>query len=431
MDSVHALRHAFHEVPDVLLNSDCQAVLRDALVSLDVIDDGISGDALVVFVGPSGSGRSFVFNRFVGMAASAEGLIRPTTLQPVVSGSRPHTLRDFDGRFVVAPDAPSGLVCIDTPSWEHQPEGVMSALVHADRVVVVVSPGRYADASVASLWSEVSDRDALVVLNRAPVDSMDLANLVTSVRAVFNVEPLVVPEGATDGAHLRDELAAGVAANPERSSKAIMARSAISAARYIAGAVTKGGGEIGVVRDAVGRMVGIDRAMAGLSVHDTWVATRQALLDKVAKHIRDSDNDVVATCASPFARQILERLGPWDDSALRHDLDVWRDRCSVHHCEAASIRWRRGSAEQLIDHLSWKSAINGDVVLPRRYLRTMGKHRLGVVTSARDDLLGVVSGFVEGRRVAWLDTLTEIGQYQPGALLAAAELLNVDWQLDA
>jgi len=383
-----------------------------------------------VLAGPSGSGRSFIFNTIVGLNASPEGVLRPTTTDIVASGSGEPDAYDADGRYTVAPEAPRGFVFIDTPSWEHDPDTVRSTLTEADLVLVVVSPSRYGDASVASLWAEVQQAKSRVILNRVRGDEQERSTLLRSVRGIFDTGLIVVGEGEADPAVLREMVAASVGHRDEASSMTIMSHAAASAARFIAGTVTSNAPEIGAVRRAVEELPLLTASMPSLVVRDSWLATKQATVEMVARTIRDRDDDIVRGSKTQLGQRILDRLGSWDEATLDADLDLWRARCVDIHMQAASIRWRRRAAEQMVERLAWKSAINDDVVLPKRFLRIMGKQRAIVTDIGRDELSVLIAGSVEERRVGWLDLLSDLGSYQPGDLAGAADAMDSARRID-
>ncbi|VAV90532.1 hypothetical protein MNBD_ACTINO01-587, partial [hydrothermal vent metagenome] len=158
--------------------------------------------------------------------------------------------------------------------------------------------------------------------------------------------------------------------------------------------------------------------------------TKQSMVESVARRIRDRDDDVVRGSGTLLARRILDRLGPWDESVLDGDLDAWRDRCVNLHEAAASMRWRRTSGRQLIERLSWKSAINDDVVQSKRFLRIMGKEFPTVAGAVREELFILLEGSIEERRVRWLDVLAELGEYRPGVLTTLADSLDDEYRSD-
>ncbi|MCL1599319.1 MAG: hypothetical protein M3094_09055, partial [Actinomycetia bacterium] len=80
--------------------------------------------------------------------------------------------------------------------------------------------------------------------------------------------------------------------------------------------------------------------------------------------------------------------------------------------------------------LSWKSAINDDVVQSKRFLRIMGKEFPTVAAVVREELYILLEGSIEERRVRWLSVLAELGDYQPGVLTTLADSLEDAYRTD-
>lgn len=429
-DSVDPLEQALSEVPEVLLDRDERAVLGDARVSASILKAIEDDPKIVVFVGPSGAGRSFVFNRTIGLELSDEGVLRPTTTMIIGANAGSHTGVDAWGEITIVPDAPVGMTLFDTPSWEHDRHVVADVLSKADLAVLVVSPRRYADASVSELWAEMQAVPREIVLNRAPKDMDDRDQLVESIISIFGAVPVIVDEDVSDLSDLRTVLGERLENQRVVARRNIMRRCVSSAARFIARAVTNNAWQIAAVRSELQDAPMPEDARESLSVHDSWLATKQAMVESVARRIRDRDDDVVRGSGTPLAPRILGGLGPWDESTLDADLDAWRERCIDLHEEAASMRWRRASRRQLIERLSWKSAINDDVVQSKRFLRIMGKEFPAVADAVREELHILLEGSIEERRVRWLDVLADLGEYQPGSLIALAESLEDEERTD-
>ncbi|GMQ98555.1 MAG: hypothetical protein BMS9Abin17_1072 [Acidimicrobiia bacterium] len=418
MDGESELREALIRVPGLLLSTDDEAVRADALFSLDVHKRLTEDVAVVALVGPSGAGRSWLFNRLVKAAVSPVGPIRPTTTGLVAASTQDVVVTEVEVEVQIAPAGPDGIVLIDTPAWEHQPDVVRSVVARADAAVVVVSPSRYADASVAELWAEVSDK-ALLVLNRADPDPSMLELLHESVTGIFGCEPVVIHDGQAEISDLEDLLSARTSQD-NTPMRAITLAAARSAATYLARATAKMATDVQDVSLAVRQEEPFAVPPAVLSVSESWLATKQSMVEAVAKEIRDSDDRIVSRARSALGDRLLADMGLWGEKVLDVDLDLWRERCRELFVDEASIRWRRGPAEHLIDNYSWKIAINSNVVAPRRFNKILGRRRDDVAAVAHDELEILLAGSVEERRRRWSETLDTLGAYQPGILLALA-----------
>lgn len=141
---------------------------------------GFGSEATVVaLAGPTGGGKSTLFNALAGTELVASGRIRPTTsaATAAVWGDPPHELLDWLGvsiRHPVDSGGHEGLVLIDLPDFDSVQSGHR---LEADRLiglvdllVWVVDPQKYADASLhdAYLSPLRGHEEAMaVVLNQA------------------------------------------------------------------------------------------------------------------------------------------------------------------------------------------------------------------------------------------------------------------------
>jgi energy-coupling factor transporter ATP-binding protein EcfA2 len=171
----------------------------------------LSGDAgplLVVFAGPTGSGKSTLINSLAGLEFSETGPLRPTTTGPVVLAGNQH-ISMFDEISgiecrVIEGGAPilDSIALVDTPdldstSIENRAKAEI-LMDNADVVVFVTSAIRYADLVPWEVLRRASSRGAPVinVINRLGAGS---SGAVTDFRARLSregvdVEVVRVPE---------------------------------------------------------------------------------------------------------------------------------------------------------------------------------------------------------------------------------------------
>lgn len=156
---------------------------------------------LVLLVGPTGSGKSTIFNTIVGRAASPTGVLRPTTREAVVlvhpddrttllagtlAGMPPGQLR-----IVEDPSIAAGLALIDAPdidSVEHANRALADRLVEAaDLCLFATTAARYADQVPWTVLERVRERGLplIVIVNRLPPEAADRRDVLEDVRRLL------------------------------------------------------------------------------------------------------------------------------------------------------------------------------------------------------------------------------------------------------
>ncbi|HEX7221825.1 MAG TPA: GTPase domain-containing protein [Candidatus Limnocylindrales bacterium] len=156
---------------------------------------------VVLLLGPTGAGKSTLFNTIAGRAASPTGVLRPTTRSAVVLAHRDDegplrigALAGLDAvsiRVVADPAAEQGLALVDAPdvdSIEHANREIADRLVEAaDLCIFVTTAARYADRVPWNVLARVRERGLpiVVVVNRLPPDAADRAEVLADVRRLF------------------------------------------------------------------------------------------------------------------------------------------------------------------------------------------------------------------------------------------------------
>ena len=218
-------------------------VLRRELV--DQIDDYVlprlrqmESPLVMVVGGSTGAGKSTLVNSLLGETVSPAGVLRPTTLAPVLI-CHPDDLHWFEDarilpglarttgaqaaagslRLVPSPAQPAGLALLDAPDIDSVVEAnrvlARQLLAAADAWLFVTTAARNADAVPWELLHAARDRGPALslVLDRVPPEALEevaghLRSMVQE-RGLGGTEVLVVPEAPLDpdGALPADALA--------------------------------------------------------------------------------------------------------------------------------------------------------------------------------------------------------------------------------
>jgi energy-coupling factor transporter ATP-binding protein EcfA2 len=201
--------------------------LRDHLARhLRVRARSLESPLVVLLLGPTGAGKSTLFNTIAGRPLSPTGVLRPTTRTAVVLASDDDRAALSDGplaglgadqvHLVTDPSAVPGLAVVDAPdvdSIEHANRALADRLVEAaDLCIFVTTASRYADRVPWTVLGRVRERGLplLVVVNRLPPTESDRREVLDDVRRLFENAAVAaaanVPASSSDGAQGRIEI---------------------------------------------------------------------------------------------------------------------------------------------------------------------------------------------------------------------------------
>ena len=171
---------------------------------------------LVLLIGPTGAGKSSLLNALAGFAASAAGVIRPTTRDVVVvarpsdrasllgDGAALALLADGRIRLIEREDVPEGIALLDSPdvdSIEHANRELTDRLAEAaDLGIFVTTATRYADRVPWDVLVRARDRGLplVVVVNRMPADPEDRVTVLDDVGRLLAEHGVVVEPRSTE-----------------------------------------------------------------------------------------------------------------------------------------------------------------------------------------------------------------------------------------
>jgi energy-coupling factor transporter ATP-binding protein EcfA2 len=188
--------------PRSIAASERASQLRDHLRGhVRVRANSLDSPLLIIVLGPTGAGKSTLFNTLAGSAASATGVLRPTTREAVVlvhpddrAALLDGTLAGLDGerlRLVEDQAIGPGVALVDAPdldSIEHANREMADHLIEAaDLCLFVTTASRYADLVPWVVLSRVRERGLplIVVVNRIPAGEVERGELLADVERLF------------------------------------------------------------------------------------------------------------------------------------------------------------------------------------------------------------------------------------------------------
>ncbi len=163
--------------------------------------DSLEAPLLVLLLGPTGAGKSTVFNTIAGGPISPTGVLRPTTriavvlvhpddraalLEGTLAGVRADQLRLVEDEAINP-----GVALVDAPdidSIEHANRELADRLVEAaDLCLFVTTATRYADQVPWTVLGRIRQRGLplMIIVNRMPDDEADRREIVTDVERLL------------------------------------------------------------------------------------------------------------------------------------------------------------------------------------------------------------------------------------------------------
>jgi len=347
---------------------------------------------VVTLVGPSGTGKSALFNDAVGRPASPEGVKRPTTRRPVVAGAGNARGLVEDADLVEADLG--GIVLVDLPPPEYEHEIVEPVVATSDLCLVVTSAARYADAATADTiaLAEHYGVPATIIVDRVPVDMDPERVRQALVQRHGRRDIVVLPEwpGSFDGetTSIREllERAAAQVDRVRRYRRDAAIEAAAAAALTIADDLDRAAG------GAIARLAGIDRDLAHRSLPD-------ALRPLIAEVAWPAAVDLMVTAIEQQVAAVLTGVTDEDvsvDEDAPHVIEAWRG--GVDDAVAVSMRrlpFRRLARRKVADAM-WRLAVDRDRQTSKPVTKWLGDRAEEVRAQAGADLDAMIRRMIEG-----------------------------------
>ncbi len=358
----------------------------------DAVERNLERPLVVCLAGPSGTGKSRLFNAAVGREARAVGIRRPTTADVGLAGGELPELVDVE--VVEAPF--DHIALIDLPPLEHDRERTERVVAVSDLCLVVTSMARYADAATAEAiaTAERLGVPATIVVNRVPSgvppDRLRQALIQRHGRRDVVLLPedpggriLGEPSGIAELLHLAVENAARI--------RRYRHDAGIDAAAVEAGRIAD---ELDVAATSARRAIeSIDRELARRSVPP---ALRPIIAQaRWSEAMAQVDAAVRHEAAAVVAGFDLELQAEPHDGVVA--LGAWRravDDAAVGAMRLPLLRW---FGERGVRHHLWRLAVDVDRPVPRTVRWWLGPRADAIRSAAADEFDAVFGGMLVGR----------------------------------
>jgi GTPase SAR1 family protein len=416
---------ALDEIPELLLDSEQRGMRDGARASLEALAALKSDPSVIVVIGGGGSGKSSVVNALVGADVAVVSPVRPTTVRVSVIGRSDPELMGEAAEHMYSDLVRDGIVVIDTPSWDHERDAVVTAVTHAHTIVVVLTAARYGDAVTSQIVRGLPDRaNVVIVANRMPGDPDENDDVLDDIESTLDTvifaqilegDPVVLPSSLISGLPMDTAFA---------EAKSSHEHAAADLGRRIARSLAASAAELSEVKrslvDTAVPSCGIRSARIG----EDWAATREALINIVVLNCGSFDNVIVDMSGAALAVRIRDGLATPDVATMSTTLDRWRMGTVDAFRRRSTTRWRRRATFDLLDHWSWMLVLDPQARPPRRVRRAMHGGLEVAVQEAGEQLLSILDAVVRERPAQWESAVSHVGDYRPGVLFAASDALD-------